>query len=60
MTTTDWSARYLSLAVFGTVGTVVMWFVNDTFVIYIALVTVAAFAVLALIHAYRLRNSPQY
>jgi hypothetical protein len=59
MTAPDWSARYLGLAVFGTAGTAVTWFVDGALIIHVALVTAAAFAVLALVHAHRLRDSPQ-
>lgn len=60
MTASDWSARYLGLAALGTGGTAVTWVLASAFVIHVALLTAAAFAVLALFHAYRLRDSPQF
>ncbi|WP_458210685.1 hypothetical protein [Haladaptatus sp. NG-SE-30] len=55
----DWSTRYLGLAGLSTGGTVAMWFFDSALVIYVALVTAVAFAVLALFHARRLREAPQ-
>ena len=56
MSTTDWSVRYLWLAILSVCGVVGAWIVDSTFVLSVAYVTIVAFALLALFHAYRLRT----
>lgn len=59
MTASDWSVRYLSLALLSTSATIVTWLFASALVLFVAVVTIVAFVTLSLVHAYRLRARPQ-